>query len=370
MPSSKAQRNILFATLIVVAGFIYLFLYLKDTYDKFITTAVYNLGTPGVRTGQGFVKPTVLIQDNRLGPVMDVTSDRQDPTLIWIAGKKCIMSVQSDGKVVNAFTLPNAAYHFRLIDLNNKIALFNTGSWMTPTSLFDTLGNVIWSYTDDGKVNDAMACYNILGNNKTQFVVGLNGSDGIRLLTETGYVVWKVPEKNVSHVEACDLNDDGKIKIVHNNADGKLIVRNSDGSLLATDTPPVFVTDFTLTDWINSDGPTAAVIPDQTKYMFFSLSKAAPVTEWETGFKLKTGKTRACWVVWNPNSGKSLALLTTYALSHQALLTIYSESGEMQFQEVIPEACEGIGMVDGPMQGSHVLLIGLENKVIQYQKPN
>jgi hypothetical protein len=280
-----------------------------------------------------------------------------------------MMSVQPNGQVVSSLALSNGMVHFRWIDLDNKTTLFDMGSWTSPAALYDASGKTVWSYTQDGGVNNANACYNILGNSKTEFVVGFNGTAGVHLLDETGHVVWKVPENNVWHVEASDLNDDGKVKIVHSNAEGKLVVRNPDGTVLQTYTPPVPVSDFTLTDWINPDGPTAAVISDQTKYMFFSFSKNAPVAEWESGFKLKPGKTRACWVVWNPDSGKSLALLTTYSLSRQALLTIYSEAGQMQYQEIFPEACESLGMVDGPAPGSHVLLVGLENKVIKYQKP-
>jgi hypothetical protein len=370
MSNSNSQVRIIAATVFVFALLIGLVFYLKDNFDKFIATATdVHLGAPGVRSGQGFVNSSVLVQDDRLGNVMDVTSDRQNPSLVWVAGKKCMMSVQTDGKIMSAVKLPIAPYHFRWVDLNNKTTLMNTGSWVSPASLFDSNGNVKWSYSPEGGINDTTACYNILGDNKTEFIVGFNGDAGIHLLDAQGHLVWKVSESNVWHIEAQDLNDDGKVKIVHSNAEGKLVVRNSDGSIQVTFNPPVYVKDFTLTDWINENGPTAIVFPNETKYTFWSISKSAPVTEWESGFKLKTGKTRAQWVVWNPESGKSLALLTTFALSHQALLTIYSEAGEMQYQEVLPEACEGLGMVDGPTPGSHVLLLGLENKVIQYQKP-
>ncbi|HTA77199.1 MAG TPA: hypothetical protein VK791_08575, partial [bacterium] len=275
----------------------------------------------------------------------------------------------ADGKIMSAVTLPTAPYHFRWVDLNNKTTLLNTGSWTSPASLFDSNGNVKWSYSTDGNIDDTCACYNLLGDNKTEFLVGFNGGGGIHLLDANGRKVWDVSEKNVWHIEAQDLNEDGKIKIVHSNADGKLVVRSPEGNVVVIYNPPVFVTDFTLTDWINENGPTAIVFPDQTKYMFWSISKSAPVTEWESGFKLKTGKTRAQWVVWNPDSGKSLALLTTYVLSHEALLTIYSETGEMQYQEVLPEGCEGLGVADGPTPGSHVLLLGMEDKVFEYQKP-
>jgi len=370
MSKSNSKVTIIAATVFVFALLIGLVFYLKDNFDKFITSATaVHLGQPGVRSGQGFVNPSILVQDDRLGNVMDVTSDRQNPSLIWVAGKNSIMSVQSDGKIMRSVALPTNYYHFRWIDLNNKTTLLSTGSWIRPAALFDSNAQVIWSYTQEGGIDDTTACFNILGDNKTEFVVGFHGSNGIHLLDASGHLVWKVDEKNVWHIEARDLNDDGKIKIVHSNAAGKLVVRNPDGSIQVAYNPPVYVADFTLTDWINDNGPTAIIIPNETKYMFWSISKSAPVTEWESGFKLKTGKTRAQWVVWNPESGKSLALLTTFALSHQSLLTIYSEAGEMQYQEVLPEACEGLGMVDGPTPGSHMLLLGLENKVIQYQKP-
>ncbi len=366
---SNSRTSIIAATVFVFALLIGLVFYLKGNFDKFIATATaVHLGQPGVRSGQGFVNPTVLVQDDRLGNVMDATSDRQNPALIWVAGKKCMMSVQTDGKIISVVTLPSAPYHFRWVDVNNKTTLLNTGSWVSPASLFNANGQEVWSYSSGSGINDTTACYNLLGDSKTEFVVGLNGG-GLHLLDARGHLVWSVSEKNVWHVEAQDLNEDGNIKIVYSNADGQLVVRNPDSNLLVTYNPPVSVTDFTLTDWINDNGPTAIVFPNGSKYTFWSISKSAPVADWESGFRLKTGKTRAQWVVWNPESGKSLALLTTFALSHQALLTIYSEAGEMQYQEVLPEACEGLGMVDGPTPGSHVLLLGMENKVIQYQKP-
>src|SRR5579872_5258197 len=198
-----------------------------------------NLGPAGVKKGEGFVTTSLLIQDDRLGKVMDITPDRQDPSLIWLAGQQNMLSIRPNGQVVSAVPVPVTGWQYRWLDLDNKTALMNVGSWTNPSFLLGPDGNIVWSYGVEGGIDSMAACFNILGDNKTEFVVGFNGSKGIHLLDETGKLVWQVPEKNVWHVEAEDLNDDGKVKIVNSNAAGQLVVRNPDGSLLAQYKPPV-----------------------------------------------------------------------------------------------------------------------------------
>lgn len=343
---------------------------MKGNLSRLFVRQASNLGAAGVRKGSGFVTSTVLLRDDRLGKVTDITPDRQNPELFWIAGLKNIMAIQPDGRVTSVIPVPVGTFDFHWVDLDNKAALINAGSWVSAPFLLDANGKTVWSYSSESTgVNNMTACYNILGDNKTEFVVGFNGAGGVHLLDENGHLVWKVPEVNVWHVEAQDLNDDGKVKIVHSDSKGKLVVRNPDGMVLKEYQPPVYVSNFTLTDWINPDGPTAALLPDQTKYVFYSFTKGAIVAEWESGIDISQGKTRANWVVWNPASGKSLAILTTFILNKQSVLTIYSEAGQMQYQEVFPEACEGLGVVDGTTPGSHFLLCGGDGQVIQYQKP-
>ncbi len=65
---------------------------------------------------------------------------------------------------------------------------------------------------------------------------------------------------------------------------------------------------------------------------------------------------------------RSLAMLTNYSPSKASFLTLFDETGQIQYQEVFGEPCGALLAVEGSASGTHELWCGCEGKILRYQK--
>ena len=80
-------------------------------------------------------------------------------------------------------------------------------------------------------------------------------------MNREGKTVWKKKEGDVWHIETLETNGDGRQEILHSNARGQLLVRNSNGDVIAKYLPNHDVLGFTLTRWGAEQHPTHILVP-------------------------------------------------------------------------------------------------------------
>jgi uncharacterized RDD family membrane protein YckC len=341
--------------------------FMKSNLGKLKATPA-ELQTIGVRNGKGFATASTFAAKTGLGATEDLVADPAHPGSYLIVGKTGAGLLGPNGEVTNTadFDLINRFTDLRWVVVGNWIGLMERGSWIQPAVLMDRDGKTLWTYSAKDGNND-MAAVNMGNGEKPAFAAGANGGGGIHLLDSDGHQIWKKPGNNIWSVQAADLDGSGKDSIIHSNAAGALEVMDTQGNPVREFKPGIYASRFFVVPWNGSDR-FAAVIAENTKYLFYGLNQGVNLGEWDTGIKLGASKAKAVWVDWNDASARSLALLTSYSTAEASFLTLFDVSGQIQYQEVFGEACGALAVVEGSSPGTHDLLCGCDNKVLRYQK--
>jgi hypothetical protein len=243
--------------------------------------------------------------------------------------------------------------------------------WSTNPTLFGKTGEVLWDYPGGtlSSVDDS-AAGDIVGSGRSEVVIGLNGMGGIILVNDQGRKIWQKAESNVWHVETLDANGDGRKEIIHSNARGELLVRNSTGEVVAHYLPQNYVTDFILTKWGEESEPEHLLVPtkgyrDGCCKPFFALldARGTALTELDSPYGKKLSLISATPVRFS-NGRDYFAVLQTKGTLQRSALLLYNSSGQIAYQELLRETCRGLAAL--PSTGRASLLVGCAGKVLEF----
>lgn len=310
-----------------------------------------GLKTPRVVTGRGLFLKTAYQKEPRLGLVSDIELADKD---LLIAGQGGALFVGASGA---PHFVPLAKCHADVVwsKLHGGVFLCR-GTWSQGPVLFDRGGKTLWSYEDSDGIDDATPID--FGGGVSGVVVGMNGGGGVRLLDWDGKVVWKQSDGNVWHVEAAPRN--GGSIIVHSNAGGELTVRDAKGTALARHQVPIYLSNFSLTAWIDdaqrdkllaaengiayvltSDGETVAKLPTPESNTEFPKPKGTPLSI---------------------AARRYYAVVVNHDLWSRSVLYVYRADGSIVYEEVLAQNCAAIYAPPGQSQ----LLLGCDGVVWQY----
>ncbi|HYY72466.1 MAG TPA: hypothetical protein VE778_02625 [Candidatus Bathyarchaeia archaeon] len=244
-------------------------------------------------------------------------------------------------------------------------------SWSSPVILFDRDGKERWSYSGGllKGVDDSVS----LGaeeTTKSGVVVGFNGGGGLVLLDRQGKPIWQKPESNVWHVETLDTNEDGHKEILHSNAQGQLLVGNTNGDIIGRYLPGAYVSNFSITRWEDDPQPTHILVPikegrDGGRPQLLVLDAGgktvaeldAPLGDLMhgvTGVSVHFGRNAEYYAaLMNKGHSRSIVLL-------------YDKQRQIAYQEVLGESCFGITALPG--RSGERLLIGCSGRVVEYTR--
>lgn len=242
-------------------------------------------------------------------------------------------------------------------------------SWAVPATLFDSGGHVAWhsGWTWPG-VDDSVAA-DLNGDGHLSVAVGLNGSGGLVLLNEQGKQVWKMNDANVWHVEALDVDGNGRDEILNSNARGQLLVRDAKGAIVAKYLPGSYVAHFAITGWGAETQPTHIIVPVSTnpesgaKPTLVVLDRhGKTVAQLDAAFPTDLFGAINAIPVQFPGGG--FAVVEDSTFGERSLLLVYADSGQLVYEETLGESCLGVAAL--PNGKSEALLVGCESKVWEY----
>jgi hypothetical protein len=327
-----------------------------------------QLGAPAVVTGSEFFSKKLFLEDARLGTVTDILAGKGGSTAeITIAGSKGVLFADKNSNVKSSVMFSSRTSHVDIIDVgaDGIYEFMNRGSWGCDASVIDHNGNAIWTYGGLPGVDD-MCSGDVDGDGKLEFVVGFNGGGGVHLLDENGKRKWKQPDGNVWHVELVDTNGDGKPEIVHSNAGGKITVRDHQGKIIRRSAPSPYFSGFSLCKWpTKSDREYALLSEDDTIWVFdFDARVVAQFKAPDCG---TLGRARGTPVKIKSEESEYFAVIVEFGRWEKSILYVYSPSGELLYQEILPEACASIAAVPLDKSETETILIGGLGRVWQYK---
>jgi hypothetical protein len=331
-----------------------------------------ELATPRVVTGADWLTKTSALSESGLGSVTAIV------LLGGLAGTRdSLVAAGTEGAVVldlgwaprRRVTFEGCAAHVDVIPpaSSRPLRFLNRGSWSCSASLLDQDGRALWRYGGRGSgggVDDAVAG-DIAGDGNLGVVVGFNGAGGVHRLDALGKKLWSQSDGNVWHVELVDLDGRGRPFIVHSNASGQLTIRDGGGHVVRRERYPVYLSHFSLARWPGRDGPIHLLeVSDNALWVLdfrgnLGIQLGAPLAS-------RTLRPRGAPVRLGAGQPEYFAVVGAWGVWRRSVLWVYTRSGALRYQEVLPEACAAIAAMPDAESGADALLLGCEGKIWRY----
>ena len=326
-----------------------------------------ELSTPRIIKNLPGMTKKVYLEDTRLGVVTDIVFQNNSRMTILAGTMGALFT--GPGIAANFVPFEKRQEHINVIQLNSRgvFGFMNRGSWCREARVMDFTGKPLWSYGAglDG-VND-MVSGDIDGDDIPEFAVGFNGGGGIHLLNNQGMKLWEFPDGNVWHVEMVDLNGDGVKSIVHSNASGDITVRDNQGKILSRNEPKPYFSHFSLIRWPDTNSPERLFHVEENAIWILNAN-ANVLAKFTAPNSGSLGEGRGVLVAVN-NKDRVLATIVNYENWQRSILYLHDLSGDLLYQEILPESCPTIAISPNVEAQANSLVIGCEGKVIEYHIP-
>lgn len=329
-----------------------------------------ELETAKVTKGAGIFQKDLYFVDAQLGAVTDLRYQELDPgnPNLVVVGTGGAVFLREDKSVKERVSFPAnlARESVALVESADAASPFflSGGSWAAPATFFDRSGKELWTYGGSPGV-DSAAAGDVDGDGKIEVAVGMNGSAGILLLDANGKQIWSKADGNVWHVEVLGGSGGVPGRILHSNARGKLVVRDSSGNVVERRQLDMYLSHFGLTRWNDEPKPTHVVASDSDAVYVYT-SAGEPTAHFEAPAPILYDQIRAVLLLLS--DGRTyLAVLRNYGVWNRAVLTIDSvkgETGSLVYREILGDVCESLTPL--PHKDNQVLLVGCQGRVWQY----
>lgn len=328
-----------------------------------------GLNRTGVLVGEGFLFKSVYIQDARLGTISDIAFGEFDPSPgpeVAIVGTRGALFLDDNAKAKSSVMFTVRAGHVNIVDVDGdgiSEYLDRGGGWQD-VSLIDHKGNAIWTYGGMPGVDD-ITTGDINRNGIFEFVVGFNGAGGVRLLDRNAKEKWKQSDRNVWHVEVVDVDDDGSLEIIHSNAAGEMIVRDTDGKIIHKAKPGPYFSHFSLCRWPTKKAHQYALLAENDIIWLFDFFGKS-VAQFDAPISGTLGRARGTPTKIQNDHPEYFAAVVEFSNWNRSILYVYGSDKKLIYQEIIPEACASITSLSLNSKGKETLLLGCHGTVWKY----
>jgi hypothetical protein len=271
----------------------------------------------------------------------------------------------------------------QIIDIegDHNVEYLGRGS-IDGAAVFDSEGKRLWSYgksTGEKTSIDDLAAGDLDGDGVAEFVAVWHA---VELFDRYGALKWRREAKHGGfQIEVVDTDGDGKNEIVI--ANGDLVVRDSSGTVTREIKMPFYLAHFDICSLPASGRVGILAVEEGYVWLMGFDGKVAakfnaPLSEFEAGSRKTPGlesipesvyKARGTWVKLNNDQPGYLVVVTEFAAIDRSVLYVYTPSGQIAYQEVMPERCASITAlpeVKGAPQG---FLVGGSGTVWLYRTP-
>jgi hypothetical protein len=324
------------------------------------------LNKSGVHTQKIRLEKKIFAESASFGDVTDLALIQKADS-VAVAGSTSAAILSKSGEIRSSVKYDAPAARVNLIPVDSeegKFRYLNRGQWAFTSSLFDSDGKTLWTAKRGDGVDDT--AYGCLSDNaRGKFVIGYNGGGGVSLLDQEGKELWVKPDGNVWHVEITSPHEPNVARIVHSNAAGQITVRDGSGAVVHRAEAPFYFSNFSLCRWPHRTDDQCLLSSEQGSIWLLDLhgkvinSFSVPVTG-------TFGESHGTLARLDPSKPDCLATVTSWQLWNRSMLCVHTQSGELLYEEVLPERCTSIlAMSDGDSK-PEALLVGGSGRIWKY----
>lgn len=333
---------------------------------------------PVVVTGDGLFKKSTFYKGEGLGEVTEILLGwpaNREGAALTVVGNRGAQFLDRSGVLKKQVTFSKdfrcPVKITRLNATGEYGFLTRHESWAVDVTLLDERGQVLWTYPGSilEAINDSVGD-DLDGNGQFKVVIGFNGGGGVALVDDEGKKIWQRADTNVWHVETLDINGDGRKVILHSNAKGQLLVRDTRGEVITHYLTDHYVSDFALTRWGEESQPSHILIPSKEssdgccKPVILVLDAGGKtVIHLDAPLGDLMHMTQGTPVHFSKETSH-YAVLQTNGPLNRSMLFLYDAGGKIAYQEIMAEACFSITSV--PEKTGDRLLIGCSGNILEY----
>jgi hypothetical protein len=267
----------------------------------------------------------------------------------------------------------------QIIDIENDGKCEYLGDGGTDgAAVFDHQGKQLWSYgeyTEQKASIKNMAAGDIDGDGTKEFAALYNGID---MFDNAGKLLWSREEKGAYYqIEIVDTESDGKPEIFHSRY-GEGYISDGKGELLRKIEIPFYLSQFAVCQLPDKNGSGILAVENgflwiidfegKSRYKFEApLSYFLNPTRKDTfgdSEKVSIYKVKALWGKFLKDQPECLAVVTRFGFFNTSVFYIYNKSGQLLYQEVLPEECHGVALLPQTTGGSTQGLLVAGSKTV------
>jgi len=333
---------------------------------------------PDILTGENFISKSIFVESKKIGRVRDIVKGELNSKpgaeigIAWDAYNQNGGAVFCDekGEIKSTIAFRQKANKPKIVDVEQDgiCEFLSRGGWAGNVILFNHSGKTVWFYQRGKRAVNYTASGDIDGDGELEFALSFNGSGGVRLLDSNGELIWKKKDSNARHVEIADINQDGNLEIISSNSRGSIKIRDKDGNILSDVKPAIYFSKFAICRWPSSKDREYIITSRKDEKVYILDFNGKTIAKYNAPKTLTTRNICAASVRLIKGKPHYLAVLIMLRASwHRSILYLYDEQDNIVYQEIIPDMCKSMCVLETDRSGSQKILIGGTGKVWQYE---
>jgi hypothetical protein len=372
--------------LAAVVGY-YVYRQIRNFYASIHPEPPAEIQQPRVLVGQDLFEKKFFLDAKRLGDITTIVYGKLHPghePELWVVGNTGAIFLDGQGNQIESVTFEKEkddvlglkvegtnrrSGQIDVVDVDGDLVneFLIRNDLLNGAELIGHDGKSIWKYDESDKKHsflDDMTAGDIDGDGKAEYVAAYLNGKGLVLLDHSLKEIWSKPEIHAHTVEMVDTDGSGKMKILYSDHVRHLSLRDASGNVISDGETDHSIYHLSLVRW-PSKKDRQYVVDFSDDVIWLMDFNGKTVKAFKAPLVQNLYRMHAVAVKLKPNEPQYLAAIAGF--KDRSVLYVYSSTGDMVYQEVLPADYESIVAYPVYNTGQESILLGGRDEVLQYK---